>query len=162
MVDIIADFMAAEKLGAALITAFGVTAFVVSAFFYLGRNRYRSIILPLILFGFLQLSFGSVALMEADDLRAHLIELHDKQPNVFKSEEIDRIQDLLADHQFVKASSIALMVVGWGLIIYRKRQDPSAGVGIGLVIESLICLVLVLFAEARAASYLASLELFQP
>jgi hypothetical protein len=158
MLQTLIDYFAAEKAEALLFIFVGNAALIVSFSLWKLRSPLRGMIAPLVAVAAIQLVVGGTVFLRTDaqveTLKAQLA----TSPAEFKAAETARMETVMRNFGLYKQIEIGLLAIGAVLVRTRRTGDRWHGVGLGLLIQSALMLVLDLFAEARAETYIAALR----
>lgn len=162
--DIEKYFMAEKQVGL-IFFIIGIIAVVLAIVFFLvfRTNFYKGAAIPLLLVGLIELIVGFTIFRRSDGDRVRNVYAYDMNPQELKEKELPRMHKVTGSFAIYKWAEIAFIITGIALIIiYRTRPDKVFwfGLGIALVIQSLLMLGADYFAERRAKEYTLKLEAF--
>lgn len=162
--DIEKYFMAEKQVGL-IFFIIGIIAVVLALVFFLAfrTNFYKGAAIPLLLVGLIELIVGLTVFRRSDEDRVKNVYAYGMNPQELKEKELPRMQKVTRSFAIYKWAEISFIIAGIVLIIlYRTRHDKAFwfGLGIALVIQSLLMLSADYFAEKRAKEYTSKLQAF--
>lgn len=145
----------AEKHESFLFLFLGLMGVIGGALLLLtGNPLFKGIAIPLILIGVIQFIVGATIYFRTDKQFSTLQQLVQTDACKYKNNEIQRMNKVNRSFDIYKIIEIVLLLAGIALcIFYRQRSNLLLGIGIGLSVQSLLCLILDFFAENRAHVY---------
>lgn len=162
--DIEKYFMAEKQVGL-IFFIIGIIAVVLALVFFLAfrTNFYKGAAIPLLLVGLIELIVGLTVFRRSDEDRVKNVYAYGMNPQELKEKELPRMQKVTRSFAIYKWAEISFIIAGIVLIIlYCTRHDKAFwfGLGIALVIQSLLMLSADYFAEKRAKEYTSKLQAF--
>lgn len=148
-----------EKIEALLILLIGLATITWSVYMWTvyRESFHNGIAVPLLLFGFVQISVGSVVYFRNDYKVKRLIEQYERQPEKMIGDEIKRAKTVINNFSYYRSVEMLLTITGILLIQFSSSQF-WAGLGTGLLGQSAIMIVFDVFAARRTAIYLEYLQ----
>ena len=120
---------------------------------------YKGMAIPLLLFGVLQATLGTVAFKRSTNDLERVQVMMEQQPERIETEELYRMQTVLQHFQVYQWIEIVLIAAG--LVLYLKfYKSPSTfwkGLGLGLVLQASVTLGLDTIGHRRAERYVHQL-----
>ena len=157
-------FMAEKQAGLLFLIIGGVAVLLAVVFlFFIKTNPsfYKGMAVPLILIGLLQLIIGYTVFSRSDKQRMDVSYKIGMDPGFVKNTEQPRMEKVQKNFTIYKYAEIALLITGIVLIVmYMANADKSFwyGLGIALVVQSIICLSADVVAAKRGGAYLNELN----
>lgn len=162
--DIEKYFLAEKQIGLIFfIIGIVAVALAIVCFFVLRTSFYRGAAFPLLLIGLIQLVIGFAVFQRSDGDRKRNVYAYDMDPQQLKEKELPRMQKVTKNFAIYKGVEVALIIAALVLIlVYRSKLDKTfwVGLGVALLIQTLIMLGADYFAAKRAIKYTAGLEAF--
>ncbi len=162
--DIEKYFLAEKQIGLIFfIIGIVAVALAIVFFFLLRTNFYKGAAIPLVLIGLIQLIIGFAIFQRSDEDRRRNVYAYDMDPQQLKEKELPRMQKVTKNFVMYKIVEVLLIVAAIVLIlVYRTKPDKAfwVGLGVALLIQTLLMLGADYFAEKRAKKYTAGLEVF--
>lgn len=155
------DYFNAEKLESIFFIAVGVIAILIALWFWFKTKNsfYSGIAYPLVLIAVIQITVGlSVFLRSPKDI-SRVEEYYARDKNKISEVEIPRMNTVMKNFVIYRYIEIGLIIAGLLLYFIINKDELLKGIGFGLAIQSLLMLVLDLFAEKRGADYLEYLKI---
>lgn len=161
----IEKYFQAEKSEAVIFIIAGVVAVVVAAVLMIWyRNAFnKGLVLSLIAVAVIHLTVGVAVFRRTDKQRINNVYAYDMDPASLRNEEVPRMQKVIKNFVVLRWIEIALAVTAVLLIVFFRKSPAHIfiyGVGVGLLIQSVVSLTLDFFAEKRAHEYLDGLRAF--
>ena len=166
--DIEQFFISEKNISLFLMIAGAVTIIAAIIFFvFVKTNLYKSIAIPLLVLGALQLFMGYSAYSKADKMRIDNVYAFDMNPGKLKTEELPRMHKMIDGVKLFLYAEIAVLLIGI-IVTVMNRQTADAvptktlwmGIGIGLMIQAFIFLCVDAMVLQHAKKYTAGLEKF--
>jgi hypothetical protein len=160
MIEQLNTYFKAEKSESLLFMLAGLlaAAFAVYAFFVLKQKFYTGIAIPLLLVGIIQLVVGSSVYFRTDSQIAQLEAKYTNAPAAMANDELPRMHTVMKNFTLYKYIEVAFIIGGVLLILLLRRNEFWLGAGMGLLAQGSIMLLLDIFAERRAETYIAFLQ----
>lgn len=155
-------YFAAEKSWAAFLILVAAAAFGFSSYLWRNDRPYKAMVYPLIGIGLLQLAVGASVYLRTDGQAAALLERLASSPMDFRTEELQRMRDVLDRLTFARLSELVVLLTGIVLALKFRQSTNLYAVGIGLIVQSCIMLVVDFLATHRAEMYVVRLQEFVP
>ena len=161
----IEKYFNAEKQESLLFLVLGIAALITATifFFVLKKDICKGAAIPLLLIGLIQIVVGYSVYKKSDSDRIRVVYAYDMNPDEIKQKEIPRMQ--VVNRNFIIYRWVEI-VFGIAAIVciylFKGNADKSFwfGLGIALLLQSLIMLGADYFAERRALIYTKDLERF--
>lgn len=166
--DIEQFYFAEKNTGLFLLIAGAVAIIAAIAFLIFSKaNLYKGIAVPLIVLGIAQVIMGYSAYSKSDKLRIDNVYAFDMNPDKLKNTELPRLQKMIGSVKLFLGIELAVLVAGIIIILTNKSGAANIasktlwqGIGIGLLIQSLIFFSVDLFVLKSVKGYTSGLELF--
>lgn len=161
----IEKYFNAEKQESLLFLVIGIAAIITSVifFFALKKDIYKGAAIPLLLIGLIQIIVGYTVYRRSDADRVRMVYAYDMSPGDIKNKEIPRMKKVNRSFVIYRWIQIVLATAGIVLLfVFKNDTDKSFwfGLGITLLLQSLVMLGCDYFAEKRALLYTGGLENF--
>ncbi len=161
----IEKYFNAEKAESLLFLGIGVAGILAALvfLFYFRTNFYKGAAVPLALVGLLLGIVGFTVYKRSDGDRIRNVYAYDMNPGELKEKEIPRMQTVMKNFVIYRYTELVLAIIGAVLFFwFRKNPDQQfwAGLGIGLLVMSVLALGADYFAEKRGRIYLDGLKSF--
>lgn len=161
----IEKYFNAEKQESLLFLIIGIAAIITAIifFFVLKKDIFKGAALPLLLIGIIQTVVGYAVYARSDSDRVRIVYAYDMSPGDLKQKEIPRMKTVNRNFVIYRWTEIALAIAGIVcILLFKNNIDKSFwyGLGITLLLQSLIMLAADYFAEKRALQYTKGLESF--
>ena len=155
MLEHIDTYFNAESAESYVFISFGLLALLFAGYTLWRFNDvlYKSMAIPLVLVGLIQLTVGKTILLHTPSQVAELKTLYQQDRAVFKQKELPRMQTVLKSFDLYKIIEIAFVVIGLLLIIFMPANSFWLGIGLGMLVQGALMLPADIFAEARGAKY---------
>jgi hypothetical protein len=151
------DYFGAEKNESLLFVGVALAATVASVWMWKSGSVHRGMGYPLVAVGLIQLVVGGSVYLRTDRQVAALEAQLAQDPAAFQAAEGKRMATVSANFRLYKAIEIALWLAGVAMTYLWKDRERLYSVGVGLILQASIMLVLDLFAERRADTYISAL-----
>jgi hypothetical protein len=156
------EYFDAEKAEALLFMIVGAAAIVTALGFWLYLKTQWAIgfVIPLVLLGIVQITVGWTVYKNSDRQRTDVIYAMDLDPASIRDKEVPRMQKVMHNFLIYRYAEIFFCALGIVLVAlgcYKGVHYWWNGLGLGLMIQSIILLVLDFFAEKRGVHYLNDL-----
>nr|MBK9652849.1 hypothetical protein [Bacteroidota bacterium] len=155
----ISKYFNAEKNESYLFILIGILAVGIGAYFLFKNINpfYKGIAYPIILIALIQITVGTTIVLRtsADIKNAEQYHIDKGKINEI---EIPRMKKVMDSFSLYKKIEIALIIIGIAMFVFFKNKELLKGIGLGLVLQSIIMLTLDLFAEARGKKYIEELK----
>lgn len=166
--DIEQFYFAEKNTGLFLLIAGAVAIIAAIAFLIFSKaNLYKGIAVPLIVLGIAQVIMGYSAYSKSDKLRIDNVYAFDMNPDKLKKMELPRLQKMIGSVKLFLGIELTVLVAGIIIILTNKSGAANIasktlwqGIGIGLLIQSLIFFSVDLFVLKSVKGYTSGLELF--
>lgn len=158
MKDSLIGYFFAEKRESVVFVVVGLLALAIGAYVAWSGGGLRGMILPLALVGLIQIAVGGTVFTRTDAQVATLVEQLERAPAELAREETARMEKVLRGFTLYKTIELAIFALGVGLTFAYPRRPLLYSAGIGCVGQASIMLVLDLFAEHRAQTYVDALR----
>ena len=151
----IKSYFESEKKAAFIALAIGLAACsVASAIMISARPAfYMGLALALLSIGILQIIVGTTVARRSDFQALDLQKLLSDAPADFVAVELPRMEKVMRSFKWYKWVEIVLLILSLALIGLNQEAGFSKGLGIGLLIQSLIMLAFDFYAEKRGREY---------
>lgn len=162
--DIEKYFIAEKQLGTVLIIvgAIALVSFLYALF--VCKTQYcKGFSIPLCIVGFALIFMGFVKYNKSDNMRIGVIYALDMNPELIKNKEIPRIISVNKTNTIIKYSELILLILGIAFYFYFKPGTDKqflTGFAIALIIQAIIVLSFILFAENKNLKYTQQLKEF--
>ncbi|MBS1750738.1 MAG: hypothetical protein JST63_12600 [Bacteroidetes bacterium] len=167
----IEQYFIAEKNAGLFFLIAGIVAIVIAIalFVFLRSNMYKGLAWTFIVLGLLQAIVGYTIYSRSDKQRTDYVYAFDMNPGKLKTEELPRMQKMVKSITFFLWLELLTFIIGIILILIYRRfltgSDFSAapvwlGVGLALVIQSILMATADLSAYKRSTKYTLLLENF--
>lgn len=157
MIENIDLYFGEEKAESLLFMIVGAIAILLSLYFIISKKKalLQGLAIPLISIGLIQVTVGSSVYFRTDAQAAALKQQVSEAPLNYVTEELPRMQTVNRWFDVYKIIEIFLAIIGLNLYLILRNSPKQylVGVGIGLLLQSLLMLGLDLFAEKRADIY---------
>lgn len=159
MLEQIHEYFSAEKSESLVFIAGGLTALVAGGFFLFRGAFFKGFACPLIIVALIQLVVGTTVYLRTDRQVAALVHQLETEPEVYRQQELQRMEVVNRNFDLYKLIEIALLAAGIAVAIagFASRRRFLLGAGCGLTLQSGFMRVLDFFAEARADVYTSQL-----
>jgi hypothetical protein len=147
-----------EKQAATAAIALGILSLAFAAWLYRGASPFRAMLWPLALVGLVQLGLGIGLHARTPGQVAALEAGMASERATTRTAEVDRMQKVMRSFELIKAVEVALVAAAVVMIMAMARRPAVVGVGMALLVEAAVMLAFDVFAERRAAQYVAFLE----
>ncbi len=170
----IEKYFVAEKQESLFITCVGILAVALAmiGLFVFKTQFWKGAAIPLIAIGLVQIIVGINVYRRSDADRIRVMYAYDMDRTVLKEKELPRM--VIVDKNFgvYRWFQIMLLIVGFVLVFYNKtfmdressfenmKESYKVGVGVALIIQSIILLSADYFAEKRVHLYTEQLKQF--
>lgn len=138
-------YFAAERRGAALFLAAGLTALAVCVGLAMRPTSYRGMIPPLGVLGLVEVGVGAA------------VALRGSRPADARRER-DRMCRVIASFRIYKMVETVVLTAGLTLMMLFPRHTPLYAAGLACLLQASVLLVLDRFAERRAREYASHLD----
>ena len=152
------SYFSAEKQESIIFMTVGLVAIALSIWIWMNDHRLKSMVYPLVFIGLMQLVVGCTVYLRTDSQVSTLTAQLQQNPESFQRDETSRMQTIMKNFSIYKMIEMLLVITGFAMITFWQRNDITAGIGIGLILQAAITLVLDIFAETRGADYLVALQ----
>jgi hypothetical protein len=148
-----------EKTEALIILLIGLAAVIWSVYMWTvyRESFHNGIAVPLLLFGFIQMSVGSVIYFRTEHKVSRLIEHYERNPEKMVSDEIKRAKTVINNFSYYRSVEMLLVITGILLVQFSSSQF-WIGLGTGLIGQSALMIVFDVFAARRTTVYLEYLQ----
>jgi len=159
----IVDYFKGEKQESFLTLGWGIAALAGAYYGYFesGDALGFGLAVPLSVIGILHVIVGASINRKTDAQIKDLLELRDSDPQNFKSNELTRMEKVLADFKKYRLIAQVLFIVGVIFVILGMTQYLNrywTGVGLGMIAQGAASLFLDLYAELRGKEYYRKLS----
>ncbi len=161
----IEKYFFAEKKAGLLLVIIGVVGVATSIFFFsfLSSSFYTGVAVPFSVFGLILFMVGFTAYKRSDAYRIRTVYAYDMNPAELKEKELPRMKKRMKNFALCIYGEIFLLLVGVALYINYMRDfsnDFWRGLGIGIVLISILALVTDYFTKKMAQVYCKALTDF--
>lgn len=156
MRDAMVRYFAAEKHESLLFMVIGVAAIIASVVLFMTASSYRGMSYPLVLIALIQLGVGGSVYFRTDTQVAELSAQMSAEPAAYKAAELARMDKVSKSFEIYKVIEIVLLAAGIVMAYALRRSEVFYGVAVGLIMQASVMLVLDLFAERRADTYVVA------
>jgi len=164
-------YFLAEKQAGLYFLIIGSTAIVLAivAFFFIKINPpfFKGLAVPLLVVGLIQAVVGFTIYKRSDAQRMEVAYQMGIGKNAYvREKELPRMETVLQRFTLYRYTEMALAIAGLFLFVFFFRKEHMLfwkGLGVGLMLQALVCLVADSFAEKRSERYTMVLrEKLQP
>jgi hypothetical protein len=138
-------YRAAERRGAAIVLAAGLTAVSLCAWLAARATAYRGMIPPLGVLGLVEIGIGATVFLRTP----HPVDARRDR---------DRMRRLIASFRVSKVVETVVLTAGLTLMMLFPRHTPFYAAGLACLLQGSVLLVLDRFAERRAREYASELD----
>jgi hypothetical protein len=110
----------------------------------------------LVLIALIQLGVGGSVYFRTDTQVAELSAQMSAEPAAYKAAELARMDKVSKNFEIYKVIEIVLLAAGIVMAYALRRSEVFYGVAVGLIMQASVMLVLDLFAERRADTYVVA------
>jgi len=154
-------YFLAEKQAGLYFLIIGSTAIIIAiiSFFFVKISPpfFKGLAVPLLVIGLIQAVVGFTIYKRSDAQRIDVAYKMGIGKNAFiREQELPRMETVLQRFTLYRYTEMALAVAGLVLFIFFFRKEPmlfGKGLGIGLLLQALVCLLADSFAEKRSEQY---------
>jgi hypothetical protein len=158
MRDAMVRYFAAEKHESLLFMAIGAAAIIASVVLFMTASSYRGMSYPLVVIALIQIAVGGSVYFRTDTQVAALSAQMSREPAAYKAAELARMEKISKNFEIYKVIEIVLLAAGIVMAYALRRSDTFYAVAIGLIMQASVMLVLDLFAERRADTYVVAVS----
>lgn len=154
----IENYFTGEKTQASIIFFIGIAIllFAIIALFFFKTHMWSGIAIAAGILAIIQLSLGGIVYQRSDKQRTDMVYNYDMNPQKIIDEEIPRMKQVNSNFTFYKICELITLAAGIFLIVAFRGNDSKQfwiGIGIALVIQSIIFLAIDSIASKRAKTY---------
>jgi len=160
--DIEKYFLAEKQAGLVLICiAVIIILIALAGTLVIKSNTWKGIAIPFFLFAFVEAAIGYNAYRKSDNLRIDNVYALDMNPGKLIDTEIPRIEKVKKELTIILTAEILLFLAGLFIVMFF-RSSPARqlmyGIGLGLIIQSVIALGVSWLANSRTKIYHQQLQ----